>query len=124
MRDWIKENIIDKGMDNARFWVRMHKTHYFPLLGIAYETNDEEYWVECCVIEERYKLSDGYKITLKPLDNRFSKRDFYQSDFESCIRSEYVIPKKSDKDHVEKVVNFDDIGSGLYVQTEGYVLVQ
>jgi hypothetical protein len=124
MKDWIKENIIDKGVENVRFWTKMHMTHYFPLLGLVYTTNDQEYWVECKVIEDRYPLEKGYKLTLQPLDERFSKEHFYQSDFESLVRDGWIVPKKSNKDHVEKVSNYEYIGCGLNIVTEGIYLVQ
>lgn len=124
MKDWIKENIIDKGVENVRFWTKMNMTHYFPLLRLVYTTNDQEYWVECKVVEDVYPLKKGYKITLQPLDERFSKKHYYQSDFESLVESGWIIPKKSSHDHVEKIVRYDYIGSGLNVVTEGFVLVQ
>jgi hypothetical protein len=124
MEDWIKENIINKGIENVRFWSLTQPLHRFPLLGICYTTNDEPVWTECKIVEDRYPVADGYKITLQPLDERFSKEHYYQEDFVSSVKSGWIIPKKSNKDHVEKIAGYDYIGCGLNIVTEGYVLVQ
>lgn len=123
LNEWMKENVIDKGIDNVRFWTLMHPVN--NILGVCFICgNDPEYWVECKVVEDKYKVEDSYKITLQSIDERFSREHYYQSDFESLINMGYIILKKSDNDHVERIANFEDIGSGLYIQTEGYVVVQ
>lgn len=123
IKDWIKENVTDKGINNIRFWILMHPVN--NILGICFTcSSDPEYWVECKVVEDRYKVSDGYKITLQPLDERFAREHYYQEDFKSLVESGYIVPKKSNKDHVERICNYEDIGCGLYIQTEGWVVVQ
>lgn len=44
-------------------------------------------WVPCSVHEERYKLEDGYKITLCPTIPGFVQEHFYQMDLALMVRS-------------------------------------
>ena len=49
---------------------------------IVYKSNGtREKWVECEIVEERYKLDQGYKIELRALDEKYGKETFYIEDF-------------------------------------------
>ena len=123
--NWINKNIIEKGIENVIFWIQMSPTHVFEPLGIGFtNSNDKKYWVQCRVCEDRYKLSDGYKITLKPIDDRFASEHFYQSDFVELVQDGYIIPKKNDNDRVEMIESQEYIGCGLNMVTVGYVVIQ
>ena len=123
LNEWMKENTLDNGIENVRFWTLMHPLN--NILGIGFTcSSDPEYWVECKIDEDRYKVAEGYKITLQPIDNRFSKEHYYQSDFESLVNKGYILLKKSNNDHVEKITELEYLGSGLNLVTESYVVVQ
>jgi hypothetical protein len=51
---------------------------------------DEAVVVPCTIDESRYKVSEGYKITLKSMYDNFGKEDLYQLDFDSLWRKQYV----------------------------------
>ena len=52
---------------------------------IAYElSTDPKMWVEYEVIEDFYRLSDKYKIELRPLSEGYSCKVFYYEDFISA----------------------------------------
>jgi hypothetical protein len=46
--------------------------------------------VVCEIVENRYKLSDEYKITLKAIDPAFGKVHYYLSDLESLINKNQI----------------------------------
>ena len=62
--------------------------HYFCLmlpirriLGVAFtNSSDAEEWFECYVDEDRYKVDDNYKITLRDI-NHNAYEHYYQDDF-------------------------------------------
>lgn len=84
--------------------------HYFALMrpicdfifgfGVIVDA-DEQNWVECKIVEDRYKVDEGYKVTLKPLDNNYASEHFYQEDFISLMKSGHIIKKTNDSLHIE-----------------------
>ena len=105
--------------------------HYFCLmrpiqriLNVAFtNSSDELEWFECYVDEERYKVDDNYKITLRDINNN-AYEHYYQDDFLSLIWEGFIVPKTSDDIHVE-YVSFDEPipNSIAYLHHEGQVLV-
>ena len=105
--------------------------HYFCLMrpiqsifGISFTSSlDELEWVECYVDEERYKVDDGYKITLRAVDGR-AYEHYYQSDFLQLMWEGLIVPKTSDDIHAE-YVSFDEpiLDTVAYIHHEGQVLV-
>ena len=72
-----RRKIINQIDRNAHYFVLMH-----PLEGVAIpgygaivftSSNTREKWVECEIVEERYKLEDGYKIELKSVEDGYGK---------------------------------------------------
>jgi len=66
------------------------RLHFFGFGGVmnflAYTTSTDEYvMVRANISEERYKLSENYKISCVPIDPNYASRHFYQSDLESII---------------------------------------
>lgn len=86
-------------------------------------TSGKTSWVECEISEHKYKLSDGYKVSLKPLDNRFAGRDFYISDFKSLLKEGLILEKTRDNQHVEFITWFEKLTSTVYVENSGYIVV-
>lgn len=79
--------------------------HYFalmnPLCGFGFFADaDKHDWVECEIVEDRYKVDDGYKVTLKPLDNNYAYEHFYQEDFISLMKSGHIVEKTNDSLHI------------------------
>ena len=96
---------IDK---NAHYFILTRPLDYFPLLGMfigkSYGFGYPEIWAEFEVVEEQYKVDDGYKIELRAIDPIYGKETFYQCDFESMVESgKNIIKKTSDKQHVEEI---------------------
>lgn len=118
---WIQENILDKGIDNVRFFAQMNRIR-FAFGGLALCEFDNTTWVECKVNEDRYKVEEGYKITLVPLDGRFTSSHYYQTDFESLIRSGCIFVKDSEKDYVKHVKWAEPCGSMLLIHEADMVV--
>lgn len=106
-------------------------THYFCLMrpiqslfGIGFtSSSDALEWFECYVDEERYKVEDGYKITLRAIDGR-AYEHFYQSDFLQLMWGGSIVPKTNEDIHVETVCFDEPIPNSIaYIHHEGQVLV-
>ena len=93
------------GVDDIRFYVPMRPWRPIPFLGLGMKcSSDPEYLTECRICEERYKVFDSYKITLRAIDERFGSDTFYQSDFASSISGNYAYIKiKQDGDFLEPI---------------------
>ena len=97
------------------FMEAMRKGSVFP--GVSFcDVNDTD-WAECEIVEDRYSVDDGYKVTLKPIDKNFASEDFYQEDFVSLMKSGHII-KKSSTTHIEHIKFAEPVGCGLYIITE------
>lgn len=85
-------NTIDK---NAHYLVKMHPLE--SCLGVIFIKSDstEAKWVECKVVEERYKVDDNYKIELRAINTKYGKETYYQEDFMALIRSGDIIKIES-----------------------------
>ncbi len=90
------------------------QAHYFALMrplegiitpsfSIMYTTNSSrEKWVECVIVEERYKIDNGYKLELRSIEPGYGKRDYYIEDFLSALASGYIVKKEPDMQCVEE----------------------
>jgi len=57
------------------------------IMGFVYTTTaDDPVCVPCSIVEDVYKVSDGYKVTLKAHDPNYGWEHYYQSDLDSLIR--------------------------------------
>jgi hypothetical protein len=81
----------------------MEKIDFVLPWGVAITSGNKNTWVECKIDEDRYKVSEGYKITLISLDERFTYEHYYQSDFRGLIESGYILFKNKDSDHIEYI---------------------
>lgn len=72
------------------FLIQMH-----PLEGnmfFTYTSSDSPlHWVPCSVHEERYKLRENYKITLRPTIPGFPDDHLYQSDLATMVGAGHVL---------------------------------
>ena len=106
--------------------------HYFCLMrpiqplfgGFGFTSSlDAEEWFECYVDEERYKVDDNYKITLRDVNHR-AYEHYYQDDFFNLIYNGLIIPKVSDDMHIEHVEFNEPIpNTCAYIHHEGQCVV-
>ena len=83
----LKEKIEKAGIENCMFLVPMRPVRtYFGLISLT-SSSDPEIIVPAKITEERYKLKDNYKISLKSVYDSFGKEHYYVSDLESLISS-------------------------------------
>ena len=83
----LKEKIEKVGIENCMFLIPMRPVRtYFGLISLT-SSSDPEIIVPAKITEERYKLKDNYKITLKSVYDGFGSDHFYISDLESLISS-------------------------------------
>lgn len=93
-----------------------------PFMGVTISSGKRS-WVECKIIEDRYKVDEGYKVTLHPLDPRFSSHDFYQMDFNSLLKSGHIIEKTSDNQKVVYCEWDEPLTPTVNIKHSGYVVV-
>ena len=71
--EFIKEN---GGVENFRCFAQMRRIEMvIPFMGISVVSDSNMTWMECKIDERHYKVEDGYKITLVPLQEGFAKED-------------------------------------------------
>ena len=99
------------------FMEAMRKGPCLPFSSLCLCDPNDTDWAECEIVEDRYIVDEGYKITLRPIDEHFAREDFYQADFVSLMKSGHIV-KKSPTTHIEHVRFAEPIGCGLYVITE------
>jgi len=106
----LKHN-IDK---NKHYFALMHPIeHATPFFNVV--NHNKFNWVECCVDESRFKVEDGYKITLRALNPLYSFSHYYQSDFMSLIEDGYIIPKTSENAQVRHIKEMHKSGNCVYI---------
>jgi len=84
-------NLIDEinkaGIENCMFLVPMKPVQtVFGLISYT-SSSDPDVIVPAKITEERYKLRENYKITLKSIYLHFGKQHFYVSDLRMMIES-------------------------------------
>lgn len=106
---------------NSHYFAQMH-LRIIPLSNIGFYMLDDSkyYWVECEIIEDFYKVDEGYKVTLRPLNPYFTSEDFYQEDFKSLIEDGYIIEKISEDMNIHYDRWIEELTSGAYLVHEGY----
>lgn len=119
--DWEKNPYgIDK---NAHYFVSMHPLE--DAFGLIYYTSSDspEVFVECEIVEDEYKVDDGYKVKLRSLSPYFGSETFYQNDFISLLKSGHIFKKESESDHVEYYSEREYLTDNVYVVLEGSQIV-
>lgn len=111
----------------GRYFVKMHPLDYVPIPGVGViaigkSSSSREKWVECKIIEDRYKVDENYKVTLEAIEPGYGRETFYQSDFVSLMESGFVIKKTSDNQHVEKVTWAEPLCGLSYIVHSAYVV--
>lgn len=85
----MKDLAAEYGVKNIRIFLPMQRLQYAGLIpGFAFRSSGVEYdMVECEIFEGRYKVDDGYKVSLKAIDEAYGTKHFYQSDLETNIHT-------------------------------------
>lgn len=99
---------------NSHYFALMHPISFF---GIA--DGNKYDWVECEIVEDRYKVDEGYKVTLKPLDSKHAYQHFYQMDFISLIESGHIVEKTNDSLHIEHEEIYIPLTDTVYLVSDG-----
>lgn len=107
---------------NIHYFCKMRPIQSF--LGISFtSSSDELEWFECYVDEDRYKVDDNYKITLRSVDGH-AYEHYYQDDFLQLMWEGFIVPKTSDDIHVEHVSFDEPIPNTIAcIHHEGQILV-
>lgn len=107
---------------DAHYFISMHPLEGIPELGLFYKSsNTLEKIVECEIVEDRYKIDDGYKVTLKALDENYGFEHYYQSDFVSLIERGIII-KVEPGMHVEFKTWKEPLCGQVFIEHAAYVV--
>jgi hypothetical protein len=84
------QNLLDQHGEDLLFLVPLRPIR--TVLGLVSYTSssDGELLAPARITQERYKIKDRYKVTLKPIYSGLETRHFYISDLESLIRDGQV----------------------------------
>ncbi len=110
---------IDK---KSHYFVLMHPIELYGPVAIK-SSGTREKWVECVIVEESYKVDDGYKVELRSIEEGYGKETFYQEDFISLLNSGSVVVKKEAEDMVCVEEKWREPLSGsVYLEHSAYTL--
>lgn len=99
-------------------------SHYFALMNPIcdfgfFADGNRHNWVECEIVEDHYKVDEGYKVTLKPLDSNYAYEHFYQCDFISLMKSGHIVEKTNDSLHIEHEEIYIPLTDTVYLVFSG-----
>jgi hypothetical protein len=118
------EEINSRGIDKIRFFVPMHPLESDPFDFIHYKSlNSPEHLVECYISEERYKISENYKITLVAVDEQYGYESYYICDLESLIQSDIVFIKE-EGEYVKTISYEEPPCCGLKIRHSGEIIAK
>lgn len=81
----IVQFVADHGVDKVRFTIPTQPLRrIFNMIAFT-SSEDDPVQCECKIREDRYKVSDNYKIILQPLDEKYAYESFYIMDLESLM---------------------------------------
>lgn len=79
--------IKDIDVDDLRFMMKTPRLNFLGVLSLTISSDSDSVWQECIVDQSRYKVCDGYKITLRPIDCNYKTKSFYLSDFNDSLKN-------------------------------------
>lgn len=86
-REQFIQTLLDSGVDKFLFMVPMRPLRTGPFGFITYtSSSDTETIVPCAIVQDRYPLSDNYKIELKSTLPQFGSAKFYVDDLVYMVR--------------------------------------
>ncbi len=121
-------NLNNKIDRDAHYFLLMHPLEYLviPGFGMVWYKSDStrEKWVECKIVEDRYKLSDNnnYKIELKSIEEGYGKEILYIEDFVSRLNSGYIVKKTSQDMCCVEEKWIEPLTNNTYLHHSAYVL--
>lgn len=114
-------SMIDR---NAHYFILMHPLEGFDIDGISFRyvsNRTREKWVECEIVEDRYKLEDGYKIDLKSIEPGYGRESFYIDDFIQFLNNYRVFKKEPNMECVEETWD-EPLTDNVHVTHSAYTL--
>jgi hypothetical protein len=81
----LRKFILDKGIENIICRVPMRPLQKLLCFTLTHSST-KPVTVDCVIDETRYKIKDGYKITVRALDESFGSEDFYLMDFARIVK--------------------------------------
>ena len=87
---YLKDKILEIGVGKCMFIAPFRPVS--TIMGISFtSSNDPTFDLPATINEKRYKVDDGYKITLECTISGFGKEHFYQMDLKYLIEKGIVI---------------------------------
>lgn len=84
--EYFQQLVEAHGLENVEISIPM-----LPIRDAGFiqytSSSDEAVMVPCTITEDRYKVSENYKVTLVSKVPGFGREHFYQMDLEQMIRS-------------------------------------
>lgn len=109
--------------DAATYFLLMRPIHDVCGIFGYTTTTDREKWVECRIVEENYKLSDGYKVEFRAVEDGYGKETFYQSDFKSMLDSgRRIVKKERDTQHCVEIRWIENLCGGVFLEHTAYTI--
>ena len=113
--------MIDK---SKHYFVKMQPINIMSFIGWAYTSSlDNEKWVECEIVEDRYKVETGYKVTLQPINPGYGREHYYQTDFDSLLKEGCILVKERETQHVELMKWYEYLTPTVNICHEAYMVV-
>lgn len=85
----LTKTILEHGVENVYFIAKTQPLN--RVLGISYtSSSDPEVEMLCKINTDRYKVEEGYKLTLQPIYDGFATEHYYVSDLESIIKRGHI----------------------------------
>ncbi len=118
-----RSNEVDR---DAHYFVLMHPLEgiYIPgYFSVFYTSNTtREKWVECVIVEENFRVDDGYKIELRSIEPGYGKETFYLDDFLKDLKNNYrIVKKEPNMECVEEVWN-EPLTQNVFLRHSAYTL--
>ena len=110
------------GVNKVQFFVQMNPHSIVTPFGFSLVDGNKWNWTLCRIEEKVYKVKDGYKITLVPIDPNYSSRSFYQEDLASSLERGFAIPyipnSNGEMPYIKHFVGREEIMPGVYLHYE------
>lgn len=116
---------IDK---SAHYFVLMHPLElvFIPFMGYVMglkSSSSKAKWVECIIVEDRYKVDDNYKVTLKSINENYGTETYYQMDFDTALKCGDIVKKTDNNWHKEKVKLYTHFYKDIFLVTDADTVV-
>lgn len=117
---------IDK---DGIYFLLLHPIDYIPIpgigiVGIGTSSDSREKWVECRIVEDRYKVDENYKVTFESIEPGYGRQTYYQSDFNSLFKDGFIFKKTNNNQHVEEVTWIEPLCGSAYLVHSAYVVTE